>query len=275
MPAARVETIDDVLEALDGVIDRAVETRSRLGYFAAIYRQVTARVADGIARGVFDDGPRMERFDVAFAARYLAEVEAPFSGGEPKTMSFELAIRAAESSRPIILQHLLLGINAHINIDLGIAAATTAPADALPTLRRDFDLVNEIIAALIAGVEEDLAEISPLIGLLDVIGGRHDEEVIRFSIEVARAQGWRFAVELAALDRADWPGPIRARDARVAHVARAISNPGLLSAGLLVIRAGERHDVRHNIEVLARTEAPDLVEVAARAAQERAAPPER
>ena len=274
MPAPRVETIGDVLDALDRLVDRAVETRSRLGYFAAIYRQVTVRIAEGIATGAFEDGPRMERFDVTFAQRYVTEVETAFSGGEPKTMSFELAARAAESSRPIILQHLLLGINFHINIDLGVAAATTAPGDALPTLRRDFDLVNEFIAALIAGVEEDLAEISPLIGLLDVIGGRHDEEVIRFSIEVA-AQAWRFALELAPLHRTDWPGPIRARDARVAHVARAITNPGLLSAGLLVIRAGERQDVRHNIEVLARTDAPDLAEVAARATQERAAPPER
>ena len=275
MPTPRVETIGDVLDALDRLVDRAVETRSRLGYFAAIYRQVTARIAEGITTGAFEDGPRMERFDVAFAQRYLTDVEAAFVGGEPKTMSFELAARAAESSRPIILQHLLLGINFHVNIDLGVAAATTAPGDALPTLRRDFDLVNEIIAALIAGVEEDLAELSPLIGLLDVIGGRHDEEVIRFSIEVARAQAWRFAVELAALDPGDWAGPIRARDARVAHVARAITNPGLLTAGLLVIRAAERQDVRRNIEVLARTDAPDLTEVAARATLERAAPPER
>ena len=189
-------------------------------------------------------------------------------------MSFELAARAADSSRPIILQHLLLGINFHINIDLG-GRPRRRPGGALPTLRRDFDLVNEIIAALVAGVEEDLAEISPLIGLLDVIGGRHDEEVIRFSIEVARAEAWRFALELAPLEHTDWPGPIRARDARVAHVAHAIANPGLLSAGLLVIRAGERQDVRHNIEVLARTDAPDLAEVAARATLERAAPPER
>ena len=274
MPAPRVETIGDVLEALDGVISRARETRSRIGYFAAIYHQVTARIAEGIRSGIFDDGPRMERIDVVFAQRYLAALDARTSGGAT-TASWEVAVQAADQSRPIILQHLLLGMNAHINIDLGIAAATAAPGDALPTLRRDFDLINELLGAFIAGAEEDLAEISPLIGLLDVIGGRHDEEVIRFSIEMARAEAWRFAVELAPLAREHWAGPIRARDARIAHLARAILHPGWLSAGLLVIRAGERHDVRHNIEVLAGTEAPDLVEVVARAALERAEPPER
>lgn len=266
------QTIDDVLGALDRVVDRARDAGSRIGCFAALYRQVTARIAEGIDRGVFDDGARMERFDVVFADRYLAALDAHATGA-PTTRSWELAFRAAGSWRPIILQHLLLGINAHINVDLGIAAATTAPGDALASLRRDFDLVNEILAALIADVERDLTEISPLIGLLDHLGGRHDEEVIRFSIEVARAQAWRFAVELAPLAPEVWAGPIRARDARTTHVARAILRPGWLTAVLLAIRAAERHDVHQQIDVLARVEPPALELVEARLAQEQAIPP--
>ena len=104
------------------------------------------------------------------------------------TRSWELALDAAEARRPIVLQHLLLAINAHVNLDLGIAAAETAPGDALPSLRRDFDRINEIIASLIAGVRHDLATISPWIGLLDRLGGRHDDEIIRFSMEVARTE---------------------------------------------------------------------------------------
>ena len=60
-----METIGDVLDALDRLVDRAMEARSRLGYFAAIYRQVTTRIAEGITTGAFEDGPRMERFDVS------------------------------------------------------------------------------------------------------------------------------------------------------------------------------------------------------------------
>ena len=146
-------------------------------------------------------------------------------------------------------------------------------APAIAGLRRDFDRINEILAALIATVEHDLAEISPWIGLLDRIGGRHDEEVIRFSIEVARTEAWRFAVELAPLAADDWAGPIRARDARIAHVAHGILHPGWLTAGLLLIRARESNDVRHNIEVLNRVAAPDLRLVEARARQDRAVTP--
>jgi Family of unknown function (DUF5995) len=267
-----VHTVAAVLEALDGIIERSLERGSRIGYFAAIYRKVTAKVAEGMGTGFFDDGGRMERFDVTFADRYLAAV-AGFERGAPTTRSWELALRAAATSRPIILQHLLVGINAHVNLDLGIAAAASAPGAALPGLRRDFDRINEILASLMAGIEHDLAEVSPWIGLLDRIGGRHDEEVIRFSIEAARAGAWRFAMELAPLAREHWSGPIGARDARVAHLAGAILRPGLLSAGLLVIRARERNDVRQVIQVLNRVEAPDLAVVEARVQQERASPP--
>jgi hypothetical protein len=265
-------TIADVLERLDVMISRAIDQGSRVGYFAAIYRQVTAKVAEGIDNGFFDDGERMERLDVVFANRYLAAVTANEQGGRP-TRSWELALRATGAARPLILQHLLLGMNAHINLDLGIAAASVAPGTELPGLRRDFDRVNEILAALIAGIEDDLAELSPWIGLLDRIGGRHDEEVIRFSIEVARTQAWRFATELAALDPDDWSGPIGAKDARVAHLARRIRNPGWLGVKLLLIRARESNDVARNIRVLCGVTPPDLETVEARVRQNRAITP--
>ena len=270
---AKVDTIEGVLEALDTVIAQALERGSRVGYFAAIYRKVTARIAEGIAAGFFDDGERMERFDVTFANRYLAALDSDEHGDMPLTRSWELALRAATAARPLILQHLLVAINAHVNLDLGIAAAVTAPGGTIFELRRDFDRINEILASMIADVEHDLAEVSPWIGLLDRIGGRHDEEVIRFSIEVARTEAWRFAVELAPLVRDQWAGPIRARDVRVAHVAQAVLKPGWLTAGLLVIRARESNDVRHNIEVLNRVQAPDLRSVEARVRQERAPTP--
>jgi hypothetical protein len=262
-------TIADVLERLDAMIARAIDQGNRIGYFAAIYRQVTAKIAEGIDAGFFDDGERMERLDVVFANRYLAAVEAYDQGRRP-TRSWELALRATGAARPLIVQHLLLGMNAHINLDLGVATASVAPGAELPRLRRDFDRINEILAALVAGIEDDLSELSPWIGLLDRLGGRHDEEVIWFSIEVARAQAWRFATELAPLAPDDWAGPIAARDARVAHLARKIRNPGWLGVKLLLIRARESNDVARNIRVLCGVTPPDLETVEARVRQARA-----
>jgi Family of unknown function (DUF5995) len=264
------QTIDDILDALDMVIARAIEVGSRVGYFAALYRKVTAKVKEGIDAGFFDDGERMQRLDVVFATRYLSALGRFEEGGRP-TRCWELACQACGKSRPIILQQLLLGINAHINLDLGIAAAETAPGPALPGLRRDFDRINEILASLIRRVQQEIGAVSPWIGLLDWIGGRHDEEVLRFSIEVARTEAWRFATELAPLARDDWGGPIGARDARAAHLARVVLNPGVpVNLGLAVIRTGESNDVRRTIQLLNGVEEPDLQTVEARVRQERA-----
>jgi hypothetical protein len=263
------QTIEDVLTALDAIIARAIQEGSRVGYFAAIYRKVTTKVAEGIATGFFDDGPRMRRLGVTFANRYLAAVER-HQRGVTAAKAWEIALSAASASRPLILQHLLLAINAHINLDLGIAAAQTALGTELPGLRRDFDRVNEILAALLSDVEHDIAEVSPWIGLLDRMGGRHDEEIMRFSIEVARTEAWRFASELAPLAGAHWPAPIGARDARVAHLARSILRPGVLSAGLMVIRVRESNDVPRVIQVLSRIPGPELEHVEDRVRRERA-----
>lgn len=266
-----MNSIDEVLSALDAVLARCLDEKSRLGYFAAIYRTVTARVKKGIENGFFDDGPRLERLDVVFASRYLDALAAYQSGGAC-TASWRTAFDAATSPampKPIILQHLLVGINAHINLDLGIAAATVAPGPALAGLRRDFDRINEILASLLAGIEDEIESLSPWIKLLHRIGGRDGDEVVRFSIEVARTQAWRFAGELAPLDPADWAGPVGARDAIVARLGRTVLHPGWLSLGLMLIGARESKDVRRNIEVLRGVEPPPLDVVEARVRQTR------
>lgn len=265
--------VSSVLEALEAVIDESWRTRSRDGFFACLYHKVTQKVAEGIATGFFDDPERMERLDVAFAQRYLDARDALRTGRRP-TRSWEAAFDAARQRRHVIAQHLLVAVNAHINLDLGIAAAVVAPGDQLPPLRRDFDRINEILASLIAEVLRDLGTVSPWIGLLDTLGGRHDDEVLRFSIVVARSEAWRFASELAALPPDQHPGPIQARDAAVAGLARRVLSPGpLLTPVVWLVRLRETADVREVIDVLRRVPAPDLDEVERRVTSRRA--PER
>ena len=80
MPA---RTIDEVVEQLDDLISYARREKSRLGYFAALYRNVTVKVKEGILAGSFEDGARMERLDVTFANRYLDAVERYRRGKNP------------------------------------------------------------------------------------------------------------------------------------------------------------------------------------------------
>ena len=73
-------TIDEVIARLDDIIQSARAERSRLGFFATLYRNVTLKVKQGIGSGFFEDGPRMERLDVGFANRYLSALENFRSG---------------------------------------------------------------------------------------------------------------------------------------------------------------------------------------------------
>src|SRR3954465_14405752 len=99
------EAIDQVLERLDAIIDRAIVERDRLGFFAVLYRTVTAAVKEGIAAGRFADGPRMERLDIVFANRYLAAFDH-HRRGQSSTRSWKAAFAAGSSRRAVIMQHL-------------------------------------------------------------------------------------------------------------------------------------------------------------------------
>ena len=247
MPA---KTIDEVIQQLDEIIDRSYWQKSRLGYFAALYRKVTIEVKKGIKSGFFEDGERMEHFDVIFANRYFDAFEQYQSNGVP-TRSWQLAFETSKHFWPIVLQHLLLGMNAHINLDLGIAAAKTSPKNAILDLKKDFNTINDILASLVDEVERKLAHIWPILKLLDHIGGRTDEALINFSMERARDQAWKLARDLAPLEQTDQMPKIAALDKDIVMLARKILNPGLIaSATARIIRLGERGSIPQIIDML-------------------------
>lgn len=261
--SADVTTIQEVVDELEAIIDRSERDSSRMGYFCALYHTVTRSVQRGIEAGYFDDGERMERFDVFFARRYLDALAAHRSGGDvPRT--WQVAFDATQRWSPVVLQHVLLGINAHINLDLGIATAQTAPGDELPKLRRDYDRINEILVSIFEDIQRQLYEISPWMGLLDRLGGRYDDVIARFSIEKARAEAWEFARQLAPLDPANWGGPIKSRDMDAAALARKVARPGWLRLALLPIRLRESDDVSRVVQVLSQAEPMDFATLEAR-----------
>ncbi len=242
--------IDEVIRNLEHIIAITRREGNRLGYFPALYRKVTLEVAKGIQQGRFDDGERMERLDVIFANRYLDAIEAHQRGGVP-ARCWRIAFDAAHDWWPIVLQHLLLGINAHINLDLGIAAATTCPDSSLPALKEDFDRINEILASLVDGVKGDLTAVWPMLSLLDRVSGSIDDAVINFSMAKARNSAWNVAQTLAAKPASQWPALISQLDDRVAFLARRVRHPGWLQGTVLrAIRIGERGSVSEVIDLL-------------------------
>ena len=242
--------IDDVLRILDGIIAGCKAASDPLGYFPALYRQVTLKVKQGIAAGFFDDGPRMDRFDALFANRYFAAFDAFRSGGTP-SKSWQVAFDATRSGQLIILQDLLVGINAHINLDLGVAAGEHFQGQALQDFHGDFDKINDILGGLIAPVEAVVGRFSPLLGILEKIGGRDAVEVLDFSMDAARDDAWLHAELLSIQPSSMWPRTVAALDKKVAFLGRLIAQPvGLVANAVRLIRDTESKDVPAMIDAL-------------------------
>jgi len=249
VPAAT--TIDEVLARLDAIIADARRQRRRTGYFAVLYRDVTAGVKRGIAAGEFDDGPRMERLDVVFANRYLDAYDAHHVG-RPTSRAWSVAFRAARRWPPLVLQHLMLGMNAHIALDLGIAAAEVCPGDALSTLERDFGRINALLGGMIDEVQRRLTVISPWMGVLDRVGQRTDEALCGFCLERARDVAWQHARRLAPLTPEEQALEIDTMDLLATALALPIHSPGVMArAAMLGVRLGEPRDVARAIDALA------------------------
>jgi len=248
------DSIDTILDALDQVLAESRRRRSRRGYFAALYRDVTARVKAAIEAGEFEDGARMERLDVQFAQRYLDALDS--RGTEPgPPRAWARTFAAAERWRPLILQHLLLGMNAHINLDLGIAAVEVADEDSLPDLKADFDHINDILGAMIESVQVRLTRVSPWIGVLDRVGGHADEAISNFGLIHARTDAWAFAQTLAPLASDERASAIAAKDRETAARTDPILRPGGPWAlpALFWIRVWETKSVPTVLSTLSRT----------------------
>src|SRR6185312_9991990 len=116
---------------------------------------------EGIVNGEFSNGESLEKLDVMFANRYFDALEK-WQQNKPVSKSWEAAFKNASKPSRLVLQHLLLGMNAHINLDLGIATVEVSGGDP-DSLRNDFSSINTILASLTYGVIAKLNLISPLL----------------------------------------------------------------------------------------------------------------
>lgn len=248
-----VATIEELLDRLRALTERYASEGSRLGYFSALYYLMTGRVAEGMVSGRFQQPDRMQRLACHFASRYLAAV-SQFDAGLQPPASWLVAFEAAARWKPLILQHLFLGMNAHINFDLGIAAAEVAGGSGLAAARQDFEEINDVLAELMDDVQDRIGRVSPWMRLVDLAGGRTDEAVMNFSMQKARAAAWSVAESFVSIDDVQREAAGRSLDARVARFAKVIVRPGfLIAAASFPARLRERANPAEIIEALSRT----------------------
>ena len=246
-------TIPEVIRQLEQIISDCANRGIRQGYFAALYLRVTKEVDRKIREKYFDDNARMEQLDVIFANRFIMAYYQ-YQQKQSCVTSWSLAFDACNKWPPLVMQHLLLGMNAHISLDLGIAAATVCSGSSIHNLQNDFNKINTILAGLVDIVQEELCEIWSLLKPVDWLAGRIDEKVAVFSMNIARDAAWNVALQYALLNEPEQQNDfIRLRDEKVfAFGKRIIQHSFPVNFYIGVSRLLEKGTVARKINILNR-----------------------
>ncbi|WP_426670671.1 DUF5995 family protein [Mucilaginibacter sp. McL0603] len=236
------QNIDEVIAQLETIIANSVASNNRAGYFAALYHKVTCRVKQGIQTKEFENGARMEQFDVVFANRYITAYDQWINKEHTQmSQSWQVAFEMAGKSSVLVLQHLLIGMNAHINLDLGVAVIVVAKEQNLPLadMKNDFNTINTILASLTYQVVSELDRISPLLSLAGM-HSKNDSLFIQFAMDNARDGAWCFAEELYPKENDDFNKLIAGRDKDIWMLGKAIvDTKGLLAITVWIIHLFE------------------------------------
>ncbi|MDO6472801.1 DUF5995 family protein [Maribacter sp. 1_MG-2023] len=215
--------MSEVLHQLDIIILDAIENNNRIGYFAFLYRRVTAEILKEVQLGNFEDNARMETFDVTFANYYLDAYNG-YSTNQRISVSWQFAFDTKNDTLTI-LQHIMLGINTHINLDLGLAASTAMNGLEISDIEKDFNTVNAILGNIVNEMQDRLSRVSPLLFLLDLAGKNTDEEIINFSLKKARELSWYNANLLWGLGIGHQDAAIHQMDKTVLSLGEFIKAP--------------------------------------------------
>jgi len=210
------------------------------GYFIALYARVTARIAASIRDGRFVDGGRMDVFATTFAAYCTRAAQ----NERERPRCWQACFDVAGDPNLLIVQHLLLGINAHVNHDLALAVVEVAgPSGGLESIKADFDAVNDVLAETYIDVLRALDRVSHWTNRAAAAGGGR---VFNFSLRVARGQAWSAAERIHAMpterERAAYIGEL---DQVVSVLAYLITRPPIPVRPLVwIARRLEEHDPR-------------------------------
>jgi hypothetical protein len=264
--------LEDVIDDLDVIIERAIHDRSALGIFPAMYRAVTVGVQEAVRVRFFEHNDAMEQLSIVFADRYL-DAYSGMRHDRAVTEAWRVSFAAAmEPKRRMVVQHLLSGMTAHINLDLGVATASVAAGDP-EAMYVDFFRVNQMLYEQVNGYQQMLNGVSSRMGWIDRIGGTLDERLAKMGIGGARERAWYLAIDLIdSPDRRDQI--ISARDQETAHLERLILD-GVVRARTIsrFIASTEPTDVRVVINAFLEP-AVDLDVVAAAVDAADTTPPE-
>lgn len=237
-----IDQLTELADDLAVIAEQARLANSPIGYFAALYRRTTAAIGAAISAGTFDDPSTVGRLAVTFGNRYLGALSAWSAGASGPTLSraWQVAFEAAAHRDLLVIEHILLGMNAHILLDLGVAAADVCPGDEIHRLHGDFNRVNAVLGALVDPMRLAVSRVERWLIPFNKFG--HLEDLVAdLGVNLARRSAWEVALHVASAAPDGRAARIATVDADVARLSELLITPRRGLPGLL-LRLARRLD---------------------------------
>jgi hypothetical protein len=206
-----------VVARMDKLVQQWEANADRRAIFLKCYMMMTRNTLLAIERHEFNDPEWVERLLHRFADYYFVALEAYEQNPSATPLVWQLTHNATRRKRVSPLQHLLLGVNAHINYDLVLTAVDLLKPEwhTLSEQERiacyaDHCRVNDVIGRTVDAVQDEvLAPTMPVMGILDRLLGPVDELLISRLITQWREGVWRHALRFLAVHEPDEEARLR------------------------------------------------------------------
>jgi hypothetical protein len=207
-PRPRPTTIPEVIAEMTRRWRALQGRRDWRAVFAKSYLRTTENIqATAQQAGSFENPAWLVQLDCDFAGRYFTAIDC-WDAGTGCPAAWAVAFEGDRVKRTLVLQDLLLGMNAHINFDLPYALDATIPPNLpdaeLASYARDHDRMNELLARTVKAVGQATSEYDPAIGVADAELGPGAEQGVAQLIRIWRARSWAYFLLLRrSANRAD------------------------------------------------------------------------
>ena len=192
---------EQVIEHMQSLVDSWQAAADRRTSFLACYQMMTRNMFGAIDAGEFNDPEWVYSLLNHFAGYYFEALQAYESDSPAMPAVWRQAFDACRQPDTLILQNLLLGMNAHINYDLVFTLVDMLEpewAQLTPDERQgrydDHCHVNAVIRRTIDAVQDTIIEPdTPLMEVADRLFGPVDEWIMARMITQWRDEVWEQA----------------------------------------------------------------------------------
>ncbi len=196
-----------VLARMTALVDQWEAAQDRRAIFLGCYRLMTRNMLDAIEADRFHDAAWVSDLLHCFSDYYFHALDLYEQASQATPQVWKLAHDATRDAEVTTLQHLLLGVNAHINFDLVFALYDQlAPEwDSLSAEQRaqrhaDHEMVNRIIGETVDAVQDQVIDRhAPWFKVIDVLLGPTDEWLTSHLISHWREEVWEHTMHYLEL----------------------------------------------------------------------------